>query len=491
MTRTTMLMLACAAVIAGCVPPGAKVRMPIVLQVKKHEAELFAWRPPFSVNVPNFDSRSRPYIRSRTANRDETRYVETLSGSAWLKHDLIGAVKAAYPEFAGTRHAAGWWPSRIVFDRDDHAYTLLRIRLADKTEKNLLLYSRDQCKTWKLCELPDGEFSIEHWTGHNEIPGPPPIAILTKLKDHPAKWASVMRLSVLFPRKTAEGIEPGKPVAITDRCFGMSQHSGGASFAATRDGKTHIVWGEVTYVPGEKPQPYSIVSINRRGQREHLTLNDPDATGSPTFIVTYDHKTGKLGEKLMLAYAPPANDCHNTPGVALDSEGILHVITGAHGDDFYYVRSRKPNDTSGAWEAPKPILRTGWKGEDGKEKAKQTYLAMVIDQNDTIHVAFRQWRQGLGEYHGGKQYAALSYQRKRKRYKWEDARPLVVAPLPGYSIFYHKLALDHRGRVYLAYSYLSFTEPYKSLPDTYNFRSMLVTRDGGTTWGLATTRDFR
>ena len=37
--------------VAGCAPPGAKVRMPIVLQVKKHEADLFAWRPPFSVNV--------------------------------------------------------------------------------------------------------------------------------------------------------------------------------------------------------------------------------------------------------------------------------------------------------------------------------------------------------------------------------------------------------------------------------------------------------
>ncbi len=491
MARRIPLLLALGLLAAGCAPAPRRGQTPIVLDTLKHEQALFGWHPSFTLNVPSFDRANRPYIRSRTASRDETRFVHVLDGSAWSERALLASVKAKYPDLAGTRQAGGWWTSRIVFDDDDHAYTLVRIRLASQQEKNLLLYSPDRCTTWLPYELPDGEMTLEHRTGHNQIPGPPPIGILTKLKDHPAQWASVMRLSVLFPRKTGDGLVLGKPVVVSERCFGMSQHSGGASFAATRDGRTHIVWADVTYVPGEEPQPYAIVSINRRGQREHLTLTDKDASGSPTCIATYDHKTGKLGEKLMLAYAPPVNDCHNTPGICLDSQGILHVIAGAHGEPFYYLRSRKPNDMDAGWEAPTPILRTGWKAPDGSQKPKQTYLAMVIDQADTIHVAYRQWRQGVDPYHDGANYAALSYQRKRKGFLWEDARPLVVAPVPGYSIFYHKLALDRRGRLFLSYSYWSTAEPYKSLPDRYNFRAMLASRDGGSTWHLATTRDFR
>ncbi len=485
MTRRLLLLLAVAAFVTGCAPP--KGQTPIVLGKLKHEEALFGWAPPFQRNVPSFDHRNRAYIRSRAEDLDSTAFVHALSDGAWAKRGFLDAVKKAYPTFVATRLGGGWWPSRVVFDDDDHAYTLLRIELADKSQKSLLLHSRDGCATWQITELPDGQFTMEHWTGHNAIPGPPPIGVLTKLEDHPGKWASVMRLSVYFPKKTEEGIDLGEPVVVSERCFGMSQHSGGASFAATRGGKTHITWADVTFVPGEGPQPEAIWSINRRGQREHLPLTNKDAPGSPTYVATYDHRTGKLGPRVMLAYAPPPNDCHNTPGIALDSEGILHVITGAHGTPFYYLRSRKPNDAYTGWEAPKPTLIDPARGTSS---GKQTYLAMLIDQKDALHIVFREWRQDP-DHHGGKQYAALSYQRKRKGYQWEPARPLVIAPVPGYSIFYHKLALDRRGRLFLSYSYWSTDKAYESLPGRYHFPSLLCSRDGGTTWHLATTGDFR
>ncbi|MFW6108385.1 MAG: BNR-4 repeat-containing protein [bacterium] len=484
MIRCSGLVLVVAVLAAGCRGPALRDQTPIVLQPQEHEEALFGWQPRFVRNVPSFDHANRPYIRSRTADLDATGFVHVLDDGRWVERGFLDAVKAKYPTFAGTCKGGGWWPSRIVFDADDHAYTLVRIRLEDKSQRNLLLRSSDRCRTWQVHDLPDGTFSIEHWTGHNEIPGPPPIAILTKLKDHPARWASVMRLSVLFPQKTADGIVLGKPVVVSERCVGMSQHSGGASFAATRDGKTHLVWADVNYVPGEKPRPGTVMSIHR-GRRTTITRTDRDARGCPTFLATYDHGTGRLGVPVRLGYAPPPNDVHNTPGVCLDGEGHLHAVTGAHGAPFYYLRSRQPNDAYGGWEAPQPTVSAA-----GGSEARQTYLAMVIDLEDTVHIVFRQWRKDEA-HHEGKQYAALSYQRKRKGYRWEEPRPLVVAPVPGYSIFYHKLALDRRGRLFLSYSHWSTSEPYKSLPGRYHYPAVLCSRDGGSTWHLATTADFR
>ena len=486
--RKGLLLAGCAMALAGCVAsPGG--RTPIVLEKLKHEEALFGWRPPFTPNVPSFDSEDRPYIRSRTESLDETGFVHTLRGLRWAQCDFLDAVRKAVPDFASTAQGGGWLPSRVVFDRDDHAYTLLQVRRTDKGVKNLLLYSRDRCATWQAYPLPPGAFSIEHWTGHNPIAGPPAIALMTKKADHPARWASHMTLTLLFPRKTADGLELGEPVFVTDNCLGMAQHSGGASFAATKDGRTHFLWVETFAKVGKSARAWLHDHALKR--KPYVTRTREGKQGSPTYIATYDHKTRQLGEAVLLAYAPPRDDVHNTPGVSLDSEGHLHVITGAHGEPFYHLRSRKPNDAYGGWDGPSATLHGGSKTPDGKDMARQTYLAMVIDQDDTIHIAYRQWRQGVDPYHDGKNYAALSYQRKRKGLRWEDARPLVVAPMPGYSIYYHKLALDHRGRLYLSYSYWNPDEPYKSLPGRYHFRSMLVSRDGGETWHLATTGDFR
>ena len=487
--RRAMMLAICVAFTAGCMPPRNDV--PIVLRPNQHEAELLAWRPAFTANVPNFDKEGRPYIRSRTASLDETGFVHALDGVGWTKLDFLEAVRKAVPEAEATARSGGWLPSRIVFDADDHAYTLLQVRLKSKATQNLLLYSRDHCRSWQVYPLPPGEFTLEHWTGHNEIAGPPPIGLLTKVGEHPARWASLMELSVLFPRKTADGLELGEPEVVTDRCFGMAQHSGGASFAATKGGKTFIVWGEVTYKPGERAAVTAYRHRGSRGRREHLPMTHMSTSGSPTYVAAYDHKTRTLGPSKLVGYAPPPDDCHNTPGISVDSTGHLHIITGAHGMPFHHVRSRKPLDAEGKWVGPDAILKTGYKTDEGKEEARQTYLAMVIDAEGTIHVVFRQWRQGVDEHHGGKNYAALSYQRKRKGRHWEDARPLVIAPVPGYSIYYHKLALDRRGRLFLSYSYWSTTPPYKDAPGRYNHRALLASPDGGDTWRLASTEDFQ
>jgi len=286
---------------------------------------------------------------------------------------------------------------------------------------------------------------------------------------HAAKFCSWNVLTLIFPKKTADGLELSKPFEITQDCFGYSMHSGGATFITTANGKSHLVWGEAV--------------------SENTTLK-----GVPTYAATYDHATGQMGEKVLMAYAPPVNDVHNAPGIVRDSEGYLHVITGAHGANFYYLRSKKPDDAYGGWTEPQPTLTTGWIEDDGKERGRQTYLAFVRDSQDTLHIAFRQWRKNKDRHLGGKYFASLSYQRKPKDKPWEDARSLVAAPVSGYGIYYHKLAIDRRDNLYLSYSYFTHqVEPYKTMlaGKQYTFRSMLYSPDRGTTWDLALTEDFK
>ncbi|MGD8240286.1 MAG: sialidase family protein, partial [Armatimonadota bacterium] len=145
------------------------------------------------------------------------------------------------------------------------------------------------------------------------------------------------------------------------------------------------------------------------------------------------------------------------------------------------------------WTEPVEVLSAGYvddtTDEDGR--GRQTYISLVCDGQDTLHIAFRQWRRGVDEHHPGKNYAALSVQSKPKDGPWGPARPLVIPPVAGYSIFYHKLTVDRRGRLFLSYNHWTSDETYQNdFPDRYHHRAVLVSKDGGKSWKLAETGDF-
>lgn len=437
--------------------------VPIELKVLQHEKQLFQWNPEFNLNVPSFDSLNRPYIRGRSSDRHVTKRVYTIRNNEWITLDIIKSIRKVYPNFQKTVHAAGWLPSRIVFDSDDYAYTLLKIALKNKTIKNLLLYSRNYCKDWQIFALPPGNFAIEHSATPVPLSKPPAIFIWEKTKEHPAQWASYHKLQVLFPKTTSDGLDLGKPIQITESFLGFSQHSGGSSFAVTKNKKTHLVWVEVA--------------------------NKTDRS-TPIYAATFDRESLTLNKKLLIAHAQPINDNHNSPGICMDNQNYIHVITGAHGRNFFYIKSKKPNDIYGGWTKATPILNTGCAYETNKQRGRQTYLSLVCDSKDTLHVVCRQYRKGVDHYHGGDFYMALSYQRKKKDQPWEDAKLLVIPPMSGYSIYYHKLAVDRKDNLYLNYSYWNPTEKYKLDGNLYNFRSMLCSKDHGNAWNLAMSDFF-
>ncbi len=450
----------------GPSPVSRLLTLPIVHQRYRHENALFGYAPDYVTNEVYFDRRNRPFIRERTESKDRTAAITLLQDGRWVERPFVPALKSAFPDYRGTYNGGGFLGAKIAFDGDTGAYTLLRILLEKPTSRSVLLHTRDDGRSYSVHQLPGSSFDIEQFTGHNALPIPPPVLAYRKTADHPARWASVHDLLLFLPQKDRGELVLGEPVMVSQRCLGSCQHSGGPASTATRDGKTHIVWGEVT---------------------------DEDLPGVPTYVATYDHNAGQLGDKVFLAYAPPVNDVHNVPAICLDSEGYIHVVTGAHGQPFKYTRSVKPNDAYSRWTEPVEVLSAGYiddtTDEDGR--GRQTYISLVCDKQDALHIAFRQWRRSVDRHHADQNYAALSIQTKPKGEPWAPARPLVIPPVPGYSIYYHKLTIDRLGRLFLSYNHWTSDTTYQNeFPDRYHHRAVLVSKDGGKQWKLAETSDF-
>ena len=69
-------------------------------------------------------------------------------------------------------------------------------------------------------------------------------------------------------------------------------------------------------------------------------------------------------------------------------------------------------------------------------------------------------------------------------------RVLVVPPFSEYSVFYHRLTIDRKGRLFLSYDYWSTFWFYRN--DHFGRRrALLMSPDGGDTWKMAETKDLR
>jgi hypothetical protein len=392
-----------------------------------------------------FDSRNRPFMfDSREAATSG--YLVTLRDGEWVRRPFAEAVKQACPAFAsfvatpGRRHLHGL--GSMTFDDADALYAVVFIRETGGRTSPVLIYSADVGETFTACRLPGdpAQAFLEVRAGMGDLPGPPAVGLLVFRKEHPAQWTNYYRLSVAVPVKEGDGLRWPEPVRVTEDCFGISNHSGGYSFAVTRGGRTHLVWAEI---PPE------------------------GETGNPTFAATVDRRQGRVVARQRLAVAPPETpDVHSTPVIAADGKGYLHVVAGAHGQSFLYTRSREPGRVDAGWTPPVRVGR------------RQTYAALVCGPDDVLHLAFREWQSGRG---------ALAYHRKAAMDEaWRTSQPLALPPegQKGYGIFYHRLFIDRAGALYLSFTFNA------QKGGTYP-RALAVSEDAGHTWRLAGTATLR
>ncbi len=453
---------------------------PFVLAPGVGLSDQFGYAPAYTRNVPAFDADGNAYIRSRTSSGSATSYIHTLVAGSWVRLDFLAALRAAYPSFVQTVGAGGLRNDGVVFDREGRAYNPVTVEVGGGKERSALLVSWDRCRTWKVFKLPQGTFAVERWVGHNELDGPPFLAIWRTSGPPDVPGSQSNTLYVTQPRLDGDRLVLPPLVKVTDRCLGLSRDSGGASFAVTRGETTWFVWSETA----------------RKGQG-----------GTPQYISTYDHATNTIGGRRQLAWTPSRSDPHNKPGICLDSAGYLHVIAGGHGSPALYTRSLAPLSADVGWTVPVPVLSTGWASTTDPtiQMGQQTYPAFVCDSHDTLHLITRQWRRGVDSYHGGRGYGALVHQSCATGGTWSEPSLIVVGAHPGYSVFFHKVALDARDRLFLSCGYqggpelkearalgaaLALLGRTELRPGKYRSRMLLVSDDGGATWRFAADADL-
>jgi len=476
------LLLVALAVLA--VAPAARadtVWSPLVLGSGLGLSAQYGYAPDYTRNVPAFDSTDRAYIRSRTVIGASTSYVDTLVDGRWTQLDFSAALRAAFPTYAGAVAAGGQRSDRIIFDSQDRAYNPLTIRLRGGGRRNVLMVSWDLCRSWKVFTLPSGDFTTEHWVGHNEIDGPP---FLAYWRPSPGPYAGhrggAYSLWVTQPRLDGETLVLPTPALVTTTSQALYRGAGGSSFAATHGESTWFVW------PGASRGPSS---------------------GVRQFVARYDHLTGLVSRPRVVAITRPANDPHIMPAICLDSRGILHVVGGAHNTAMPYTHSLAPYSSDGGWTGPVPTLAAGFTnpGDPSATSGHQTYSSFVCDSADTLHLVTRQERRDAGPFFPGQPYCALVHQSRPADGVWGSPTVIVVPAEPGYSIYYQKLALDHRDRLFLSCSYdggtglwaqrariagLTVLGRADDSPGTYRRRMLLVSEDGGATWRFATDADL-
>jgi hypothetical protein len=378
-----------------------------------------------------FDSLNRPYMfHSREIG--SFGYILTLRDGKWVKLQYKESLIKSFPDMVQNKRLPGGNGS-IAIDESDSLYATVVV----PGKGWILMYSPDLGKNFQFFKMEGSTFlEIQTRAGNPECP--PAVGVLKFRKKYPTRWTSYFDLLVYIPERNGKKLVLGDPIHVTKDCFGISNHSGGYSFAVTTGNLTHIVYAEI---PKKKDG------------------------GNPTYTATIDRKTRKVIAKKFLATAPPKTpDVHSTPVITADSKKHLHVLCGAHGNPFLYLRSLEPDTIQKGWSKPVNMYQ------------KQTYATLICDPEDRLHSFYRI-------------HPKLLYQHKKASDSpWSKPVTIVLPPKghAGYSIFYHRFFIDRKGALYISFTFYETRTKEKGIYP----RALAMSEDYGKTWRLATTDTF-
>ncbi len=366
----------------------------------------FDYEPQFiAEGEVTFDADNRPYMRY-------DKYVQTLDDKGhWVRYDFSQAVKSAYRDWDGVADLKATQETRVVFDAQDWAYTIVQTAYRTQTPAlkttDLLLYSIDHCKTWKIMNLgrPTGNANWEIISTNDPVVKPP-VLLTTTDKEVYAH----------FFKKNGTTLIIEKLLKVADNAGLQVNHSGhGKGVISSGDNLVHVCYyGSVADPSGDIGTPMYVKTINRN-----------DFTMTPAFYL------GSIGTSI---------DGHNFPVMEIDSRKVLHICYAGHHTKMVYRYSLTPNATA-SWSVPIDVVdpktsNPGW---------GNTYSSLIIDKNDKLHYTSR--------YSGIRYAFTVSYMTKLAGGTWQENEQLLYPRQSNYHVWFQKLALDRKGNLYLNYSF--------------------------------------
>ncbi|MEK2646015.1 BNR-4 repeat-containing protein [Bdellovibrio sp. BCCA] len=490
-----------------------------------HERKAFNWNPSYPIYIPAFDNQNKPYLRKH--DRGQT----TALMNGFKKYELgfwrdlpldLSALHKSFPQTSLEQLANFnkqdilWDPKMAVFDKDDVLYTVVRIRTENPSLKHyVLMYSKDHGISWQSkillsdANLPEW-YDLERPYSPNPLFSSPAFLYYQKQGKAPGYetgfeyWqGTVGRLTLQTTSFNDKGeLVVDAPVEISTTAQPIGYRSGSAVKVLRSGDKYFVTWLEATL--DHK------LEKNKTGRPVNTV---PDKKGNPysgIWVAEYDIKTRFL-KKTEVLKTWPLNDSHNQPGIVRTSKGILHVIGGAHGAHFTHAFSLKP-DSIDAWSAPQftNTTNSGYSANfniPGVPGGSQTYVSLVIDSKDQLHLAYRLWASDKSVFNA-EYFGALAYQKAdcdfsdqknvSKTCRWNSPQILVYPNAPEYTHYYQVMTIDRKENLYLEYAQMRPYAPYFFKTPTGEMintspmlnSALLKSEDNGKSWFLVNDEDF-
>ncbi|VGO19106.1 LamG-like jellyroll fold domain-containing protein [Pontiella sulfatireligans] len=473
------------------------------------EREQMGYNPRYFPSKVTFDSANRPYMLGRvqpdisgSKNKDEYFYnhavssftvvnqhteIQTLDDTgAWrtISVDAILADHGITTRLQSGHHSGGG-DQRVQFDAEGDAYLLVH-----DYSTTYLLYSADDLANWQVYDL-NTLAGVINTTASRLVPVRDPA--------NPSQLLANRAPVIMVDAKLVVPVKSGGVLSIPaatelwtsgSRLVSLSIHSGDTAGLVAMGDKVHLVYADMT---------------DYNDDRTHQ------------FAVTWDTTTQTLSTPVYLGgtgyYAGP--DSHCMSGIVVDSQGYLHVILGTHISPTLYYKSTNPNDTSswGPWKTLNKVSSSQFNVHlpDGSTSGGDlvTYIGMVVDSSDTVHLVVRQ----------DSNVKYLHYYRKKATdSEFVDMGRMVYSLRQDYyyTTFYHKVSIDKNDNLMVVCNFFVYgsksgtldgagddlvdayvekwpasydpAEPkiYDNAHDPVLYRS----GDGGDSWTLAQTSDF-
>lgn len=513
-------------------PPLASAEEVEAFLTPYHERATQGWNPSYSVFIPAFDSKNRPYFRhhNRVQNIPLTNGFQSFDQGHVTTKDISSDIfKSLYPSETADKIQQSiqdilWDPKLAVFDQKDQMYTVVRMRKnIAKNPSYILLFSKDHGDHWNAlplvgtattdclfqniktmnCQSPE-LYDLERPYSKDPLPGPPALLYHVSSGKLPSyekseSWMGTYGRLYLQPLvETSEGgLKADIPVLISDTAEEIGYRSGGAPKVIHSGEKYFITWVEAntSYKPPK----------DQNGNPITLAPDTSENPYSSIWVAEYNTRTRLLIKREILK-SWPVNDTHNQPGILRSSDGILHVISGGHGSHFFSITSLA-SDSAKEWSSPvvMNLKDTGYKSRYSSPNypgGSQTYISAMIDSKNQIHTLYRQWVQDRAifdfDYFGALVYQKGIYDVKTKKIKWEDSRILIYPNAFEYTHWYQLMAMDRDDHLFVEYSNMRPAMPYYfktaagvaiNISPMLN-NGLLKSEDGGNTWFFPTDQDF-